>query len=256
MIYRNGTDIFGCLHTVVENLKCIDDNKRLKKESIIQAEKMASTVSAESRKNKQEQSLEDAVQNLKNYVKIYVSDKIKMDGLPDIDNFKCKDEILKIPPILWNFIFRICSTDNEEKVLKKSQFTWNSHYSEPLFNIFRMMPRLCRELEQKQRYILSDSFIVASFDNLDKNQAYSVVCAGKDRSGFHGTTIQTVVPKPSQKINMFDDSNLISNLNQTNIEHDISEVKNSRDRKLEKKHHSETCKSRRQIWAPTSKKAE
>ncbi|CAC5371099.1 unnamed protein product [Mytilus coruscus] len=118
MIYRNGTDIFGCLHTVVvENLKCIDDNKRFKKESIIQAEKMASTVSAESRKNKQEQSLEDAVQILKSYVKIYVSDKIKMDGLPDIDNFKCKDEILKIPPILWNFIFRICSTDNEEKVL-------------------------------------------------------------------------------------------------------------------------------------------
>ncbi|CAC5405131.1 unnamed protein product [Mytilus coruscus] len=33
---------------------------------------------------------------------------------------------------------------------------------------------------------------------------------------------------------MFDDSNLISNLNQTNIEHDISEVKNSRERKLEK----------------------
>ncbi|CAC5415615.1 unnamed protein product [Mytilus coruscus] len=165
---------------------------------------MASTVSAESRKNKQEQSLEDAVQILKNYVKIYVSDKIKMDGLPDIDNFKCKDEILKIPPILWNFIFRICSTDNEEKVLKKSQFTWNSHYSEPLFNIFRMMPRLLCSM------------------------------CWKDRSGFHGTTIQTVVPKPSQKINMFDDSNLISNLNQTNIEHDISEVKNSRDRKLEK----------------------
>ncbi|CAC5419097.1 unnamed protein product [Mytilus coruscus] len=152
---------------VEENLKCIDDNKRLKKESIIQAEKMASTVSAESRKNKQEQSLEDAVQILKNYVKIYVSDKIKMDRLPDIDNFKY-------------------------------------------------------------------SFIVASFDNLDKNQAYSVVCAGKDRSGFHGTTIQTVVPKPSQKINMFDDSSLISNLNQTNIKHDISEVKNSIDRKLEK----------------------
>ncbi|CAC5415140.1 unnamed protein product [Mytilus coruscus] len=98
----------------------------------------------------------------------------------------------------------------------------------------RYITNRCRELEQKQRYILSDSFIVASFDNLDKNQAYSVVCAGKDRSGFQGTTIQTVVPKPSQKINMFDDSNLISNLNQTNIEHDISEVKNSRDSKLEK----------------------
>ncbi|CAG2204296.1 unnamed protein product [Mytilus edulis] len=84
---------------------------------------------------------------------------------------------------------------------------------------------------------LSLAATVASFENLDKNKAYSVVCAGKDKSGFHGTTIQTVVPKPSQKINMFDDSNLISNLNhvnQTSIEHDISEVPNSRDRKLEK----------------------
>ncbi|CAC5419985.1 unnamed protein product [Mytilus coruscus] len=51
MIYRNGTDIFGCLHTVVvENLKCIDDNKRLKKRKYNSSRKMASTVSAESRK--------------------------------------------------------------------------------------------------------------------------------------------------------------------------------------------------------------
>jgi hypothetical protein len=33
---------------------------------------------------------------------------------------------------------------------------------------------------------------MASFDNLDKNQSYAMVGAGKDRSGFHGTTIQAV----------------------------------------------------------------
>ncbi|CAC5388151.1 unnamed protein product [Mytilus coruscus] len=202
MIYRNGTDIFGCLHTiVVENLKCIDDNKRLKKESIIQAEKMASTVSAESRKNKQEQSLEDA-------------------------NSQC------VQPL------HLLYTDIADKFSNSSStfLSINARLGAGISkdSLRRYITNRCRELEQKQRYILSDSFIVASFDNLDKNQAYSVVCAGKDRSGFHGTTIQTVVPKPSQKINMFDDSNLISNLNQTNIEHDISEVKNSRDRKLEK----------------------
>jgi hypothetical protein len=33
---------------------------------------------------------------------------------------------------------------------------------------------------------------------LDKNCSYSLVGAGKERSGFHGTTIQTVIPKPSR----------------------------------------------------------
>jgi hypothetical protein len=40
---------------------------------------------------------------------------------------------------------------------------------------------------------------MASFDNLDKNQSYAMVGAGKDRSGFHGTTIQAVYSKPSEK---------------------------------------------------------
>ncbi|CAC5358619.1 unnamed protein product [Mytilus coruscus] len=43
----------------------------------------------------------------------------------------------------------------------------------------------------------ADSFVVASFDNLDKNQSYSVVGVGKDKSGFHGTTTQAVTPCPS-----------------------------------------------------------
>ncbi|CAG2204294.1 unnamed protein product [Mytilus edulis] len=188
MIYRNGTDIFGCLHAlVVENCKCIEDNKRLKKESIIQAEKLAST------------------------------------------NSQC------VQPL------HLLCTDIADKFSNSSStfLSINARLGAGISkdSLRRYITNRCRELEKKQRYIFSDSFIVASFDNLDKNQAYSVVCAGKDRSGFHGTTIQTVVPKPSQKMNMFDDSNLISNLNhvnQTSIEHDISEVPNSRDRKLEK----------------------
>jgi hypothetical protein len=39
---------------------------------------------------------------------------------------------------------------------------------------------------------------MASFDNLDKNQSYAMVGAEKDRSGFHGTTIQAVYSKPSE----------------------------------------------------------
>ncbi|CAC5421244.1 unnamed protein product [Mytilus coruscus] len=44
-----------------------------------------------------------------------------------------------------------------------------------------------------------ESFALASFDNLDKNQSYALVGSGKDKSGFHGTTIQAVIPKPSEK---------------------------------------------------------
>ncbi|VDH92768.1 Hypothetical predicted protein [Mytilus galloprovincialis] len=38
-----------------------------------------------------------------------------------------------------------------------------------------------------------------SFDNLDKNQSYALVGSGKNKSGFHGTTIQAVIPRPSEK---------------------------------------------------------
>lgn len=55
----------------------------------------------------------------------------------------------------------------------------------------RFIVSRCKELEHKQRFISS------SFDNLDKNQSYSLVGADRDKSGFHGTTIQTAKPCPS-----------------------------------------------------------
>ena len=193
---------------------------------------------------------------MRNVIKLYVSDRIKTDRLPDIDNFNCRDEIFKIHPFLWNFLFRISSTDKEEK-LQRSCFSWDSHYLDTPFNVSSMLPRLftascifnlqnsqcveplhllltdisdmfsdssslflsinarigagiskdslrrfitssCHDLEQKKRHITSNMFTIASFDNLDKNCSYSLVGAGKERSGFHGTTIQTVIPKPSR----------------------------------------------------------
>jgi hypothetical protein len=47
--------------------------------------------------------------------------------------------------------------------------------------------------------IHSETFVMASFDNLDKNQSYAMVGAGKNKSGLHGTTIQAVYSKPSEK---------------------------------------------------------
>ena len=50
--------------------------------------------------------VEHAAQVLRNVIKLYVSDRIKTDRLPDIDNFNCRVEIFKIHPFLWNFLFR------------------------------------------------------------------------------------------------------------------------------------------------------
>ncbi|CAC5399272.1 unnamed protein product [Mytilus coruscus] len=51
----------------------------------------------------------------------------------------------------------------------------------------------------RDNVISSESFALASFDNLDKNQSYALAGSGKDKSGFHGTTIQAVIPNPSEK---------------------------------------------------------
>ena len=56
----------------------------------------------------------------------------------------------------------------------------------------RFITSRCSELEQKQRFITSNSFILDSFDNISKTQSYSIVGSDKDESGFHGTTIHAV----------------------------------------------------------------
>ncbi|CAC5388674.1 unnamed protein product [Mytilus coruscus] len=66
----------------------------------------------------------------------------------------------------------------------------------------RFITSRCKELEQTNRFISPHRFTIASFDNLDKNQSYSVVGSGKDKSGFHGTTIQTATSCPSLPTNV------------------------------------------------------
>jgi hypothetical protein len=60
-------------------------------------------------------------------------------------------------------------------------------------SLWRFLSSRCHDLEQKQRHMMSNRFVIASFDNLDTHFGYSLVGAGKERSGFHGTTIQTVM---------------------------------------------------------------
>ena len=66
-------------------------------------------------------------------------------------------------------------------------------------SLSRFISSKCSDISEQNEVINSSSFAVASFDNLDKNQSYAKVVHGKDRSGFHGTTIQAAFPKPSEK---------------------------------------------------------
>lgn len=66
-------------------------------------------------------------------------------------------------------------------------------------SLSRFISSKCNDISEQNEVINSSSFAVASFDNLDKNQSYAKVVHGKDRSGFHGTTIQPAFPKPSEK---------------------------------------------------------
>jgi hypothetical protein len=67
---------------------------------------------------------------LKGYVKSYVRESIKSTNSqpPDIHDFDLQIEISKIHPVLWNFIFRMTASEDEEKMLKKNTFLWEYHY--------------------------------------------------------------------------------------------------------------------------------
>ena len=73
-----------------------------------------------------------------------------------------------------------------------------------------------------------DNFTIVSFDNLDKNFSNAAVTAGKDRSGFHGTTVQIVEPLP---LSQYDTVNHVPDISTSNGS--IEEVsKRSRSRTI------------------------
>ncbi|CAC5423214.1 unnamed protein product [Mytilus coruscus] len=122
--------------------------------------------------------LDETLKITRQCIKSYVSSSVNSSELPDIRCFDVHDEIQKLDPVLWNFIYRLTANEIEEKELRRHVFySWENSYLG-----------------------MDDScFTVASFDNLDKNQKYAIVGNGANKSGFHGTTIQAVTPKPSVK---------------------------------------------------------
>jgi hypothetical protein len=101
LIYRNDADVLGSCHSLfLANHRSSNQIALMEKENL----KLTNNISS-LKKNTKHKSLEHAAQILRNVIKLYVSDRIKTDRLPDIDNFNCRDEIFKIHPFLWNFLF-------------------------------------------------------------------------------------------------------------------------------------------------------
>jgi hypothetical protein len=51
---------------------------------------------------------------------------VKTSGIPNIHSFNLIDEIQKIDPVLWNFIYRLTAIEQEEKMLRHSWFKWDT----------------------------------------------------------------------------------------------------------------------------------
>jgi hypothetical protein len=127
MVYRVGTDLAKALHSsILHNKSKIDkleeSNQALKKT-------IDQMLSNQDSSLKTFLSLEDSLKMLKGYVKSYVSESIKstISQPPDIHDFDLQIEISKIHPVLWNFIFRMTASEDEEKMLKKHTFLWENH---------------------------------------------------------------------------------------------------------------------------------
>ena len=138
MLYRSGMDFLNYLYSSAFNLQ--------KKEEVIVTLK-ARNEHLLSEKNKptvvsNHHILNEAFKILKKFIKIYISDRISSPGLPDIHSFSALDEIRQIPPVLWNFIYRLSSTEKEDKDWMKHTPAWDHHFIDTPFNASRMIPRL------------------------------------------------------------------------------------------------------------------
>ena len=95
-IYRNDADVLGSCHSLcLANHHSSNQIALMKKENLKLTNKMSSLITNDLKKNTKHESLEHAAQILRNVIKLYVSDRIKTDRLLDIDNFNCRDEILR-----------------------------------------------------------------------------------------------------------------------------------------------------------------
>ena len=67
---------------------------------------------------------------------------MKTSGIPNIHSVNLIDEIQKIDPILWYFIYRLRANEQEEKMLRQSWFKWDTLYIGTDDSNIRLFPRL------------------------------------------------------------------------------------------------------------------
>ncbi|CAC5377845.1 unnamed protein product [Mytilus coruscus] len=209
MVYRVGTDFMLCAHSQLNgHKKSIDKlqavNKALQKKLDDLSESLQAMEKIE--------CVDETLKITRQCIKSYVSSSVNSSELPDIRCFDVHEEIQKLDPVLWNFIYRLTANEIEEKELHRDVFySWENSYLELLAISNRLGATVskeslkcfiisrCIQLDKEPNLLSSDSFTVESFDNLDKSQKYAIVGTGANKSGFHGTTIQAVTPKPSVK---------------------------------------------------------
>jgi hypothetical protein len=107
LIYRNDADVLGSCHSLfLANHGSSTQIALMEKENLKLTNKISSLITDDLKKNRKHESLEHAAQILRNVIELYISDRIKTDRLPDIDNFNYRDEIFKTHSFFWNFLFR------------------------------------------------------------------------------------------------------------------------------------------------------
>ncbi|CAG2213578.1 unnamed protein product [Mytilus edulis] len=114
MIYRRGTDLLQCLHSSISDHSREIDEFNEKISSLENKLNSNITNIAESSSLNSMECLDKTVRLMKNHVKLYVQDSMKTQ-LPDIHSFNLYEEIRKVNPTLWNFIYVLTSNEEEER---------------------------------------------------------------------------------------------------------------------------------------------
>ncbi|CAC5409411.1 KRAB [Mytilus coruscus] len=214
MVYREGTDFMRCAHSQLNGHKTSIDEPQAVNKAL-------------------QKKLDDLSESLQAMKKTECLDETFLKNHQNVC-FDVHEEIQKLDPVLWNFIYRLTANEIEEKEYRRDVFySWENSYLGMDDSYLRLFPRLfiascifnaqsskcghplhlllsdvldkysgsstellaisnrlgatvskeslkrlissrCIQLDKEPNLLSSDSFTVASFDNLDKNQKEKV----------------------------------------------------------------------------------
>ncbi|CAG2204250.1 BCL6 [Mytilus edulis] len=140
MVYRVGTDFMRCAHSQLHgHKKSIDELQAVNKALQIKLDDLSESLQA----MKKIECLDETLKITRQCIKSYVSSSVNSSELPDIRCFDVHDEIRKLDPVLWNFIYRLTANEIEEKELRRDVFnSWENSYLGIDDSCLRLFPRL------------------------------------------------------------------------------------------------------------------